>query len=258
MPGDIRDRTTARWGVALVVTTLIVALAAGLFSLAAAPKYVSTVNILVGPVTADVDTLRAAESLTSTYSQVLVSTGAIQEAAESVEMTPTAVTEAADVTFNVETRIVTLRVTTEAPAASRGIATSLTGQLTQLIGTVDPTAPSALSILSVQPQTAEEVPRSALRYAALGGAAWLLLTVGVLAAFASRPGSEVRAWTRRPAAASREASSEEPSERDVDPGAEQVEPLRRDVDPGAEGVEPTLLDTFDDRESVDDRDSLRR
>jgi len=40
---------------------------------------------------------------------------------------------------------------------------------------VDPSAPGAVTILSVRPQTAEEVRPSATRYAILGGAGWLLL-----------------------------------------------------------------------------------
>lgn len=235
LPGDYKNRTMYTWATALALTTLMVALAAALFSMAAPPKYVSTVNILVGPVTSDVDTLRAAESLTSTYSQVLVSAEAVQNAADSVGMSAKEVADDAVVTFNNETRIVTLTVTTSTSSASRGIASSLTRQLTTLVGTVDPTSPGALSILSVQPQTAERAPRSILRYAVLGGAAWLLLAVGVLAALASRPGGVGRFTAfRSPAAPPAAALS------------------RSDVDSIAEQVKRKVLD------SLDDRDSLRR
>lgn len=219
-----------------MVTTLMVALAAGLFALSSPSKYVSTANILVGPVTADVDTLRASELLTSTYSQVLVSPEAVAEAAGTVGMTPKAVTKAAGVTFNTETRIVTLSVTTTSDAASRQIATSLTGQLTQRVGTVDPTSPGALSILSVQPQTAEELPRSFLRYAALGGVGWLLLAAGVLAALGARPGSVLRGSG---------SGGTRPST-----GAPTTPLSRQDVDSIAERVESKVLASLDDRASV--------
>ncbi len=178
-----------KWAIALSVTTVIVALAAGLVASALPPKYVSKVSLLVGPVTGDVDTLRASELLTSTYSQLLLNPSAVQEAATSVGMSADDVSEDSVVTFNTDTRIVTMTVTTGTAATSTRIASSLTRQLADQVGTVDPSAPGAVTILSVRPQTAEEVRPSATRYAILGGAGWLLLVAALLAAFATRGGS---------------------------------------------------------------------
>jgi capsular polysaccharide biosynthesis protein len=178
-----------KWAIALSVTTVMVALAAGLVASALPPKYVSKVSLLVGPVTGDVDTLRASELLTSTYSQLLLNPSAVQEAAASVGMSADDVSEDSVVTFNTDTRIVTMTVTTGTAATSTRIASSLTRQLADQVGTVDPSAPGAVTILSVRPQTAEEVRPSATRYAILGGAGWLLLVAALLAAFATRGGS---------------------------------------------------------------------
>lgn len=177
----------------LILTSLMVAAAGGLFALATPKEYVSSASVLVGPVTSDVDTLRAAESLTSTYSQLYVRPKALQTVADQVGLTSEEVDDASDVTFNTETRIVTLTVTTSSASVTQRIASGLTAQLTNFVGTVDPTAPGALRVISVQPQTTEEVSRSVVRYAALAGVGWLLLAVGVLAAFSSRPADPARA-----------------------------------------------------------------
>ena len=171
--------------IGVVLTTLMVAIAGALYALASPPRYVATSTLLVGPVTSDVDTLRAAQSLTNTYSQLMVSPTAVQDAGRRAGLSSAAVTDAANVTFNSDTRIVVLNVTTDTSAQSRVIASTLTTELTRTVGTVDPTAPGALRVLTAQPQTAEEVTRSPVRYAILGGVGWLLLAIAVLAAFAA-------------------------------------------------------------------------
>ncbi len=171
--------------IGVVLTTLMVAIAGALYALASPPRYVATSTLLVGPVTSDVDTLRAAQSLTNTYSQLMVSPTALQDAGRRAGLSSSAVSDAANVTFNSDTRIVVLNVTTDTSAQSRVIASTLTTELTRTVGTVDPTAPGALRVLTAQPQTATEVTRSVARYAILGGVGWLLLAIAVLAAFAA-------------------------------------------------------------------------
>ncbi|MGA8211192.1 MAG: hypothetical protein WB441_11540 [Nocardioidaceae bacterium] len=178
----MRSRTAA-----LVVTTLVVALVAGIVAAASPPKYVSTTSLLVGPVTSDLNTLRASESLTSTYSQLLLRPAALAEVGGFVSMSPKEVEAASDVKFNTETRIVTLTVTTGSATQSPRIASALTARLTRLVGTIDPTSPGALQILTEQPQTVTTVSRSVTRYALLAAVGWLLLAAAVVAAFAARP-----------------------------------------------------------------------
>jgi len=232
LSGDRDKRRVWKWVVSLIVTTAMVALAAGMFAQASPPRYVSTASVLVGPVTSDVDTLRASQSLTSTYSQLLLRADALAQVSQEVGMTSKEISDDSDVTFNVDTRIVTLTVTTESADTSARIASTLTTQLTRLVGTVDPTAPGALSILSVQPQTAEPLERSVARYAALGGIGWLLLAIGVLAAFAARPGSE-RERERTGAVDTSVAAHAEP--------AYEPTPERRDAELIAEQVRQRVL-----------------
>lgn len=222
LPGDRSQRSVVKFVITLALTTIIVAVATGLFALTAPSKYVSTTSLLVGPVSSDADTLKASTSLTSTYSQLLLRPQALAKVGQTVQMSAKQVNDDADVSFNVDTRIITLTVTTGSPATSRQIASSLTAQLTRLVGTVDPTAPGSLTILSVQPQTAVEVARSPIRYALLGGAAWLLVAVGVIAAFAARSNASERERTGtapRPATTPTRAVL---SRQDVESIAEQV------------------------------------
>ena len=200
--------TSRRVVVGLIVTSLIVAVAAALFALSRPPQYVATSTLLVGPVTSDVDTLRAAQSLTNTDSQLLVSPTALRDAARRGGMSAAAGHDARSVTFNVDTRIVVLKVTTDTAQKSRTIASSLVTDLTRTVGTVDPTAPGALRVLTAQPQTAVKVARSVLRYAVLGGVGWLILGIAVLAAFAATP-----------AGSSRSAGSRSRRDADLDGGA---------------------------------------
>jgi capsular polysaccharide biosynthesis protein len=169
----------------LMITTILVAAIAGLVAYSSPPRYVSSTSILVGPVSSDVDTLRASQSLTSTYSQLLLRPEAVQVVAAQVRLAPSQVFADADVNFNTDTRIVTLTVSTDREITAQQIAESLTAQLTKLIGTIDPTAPGAAQILSAQPQTAVAVSRSPARYALLAGAGWVLLGLAVFAAFAA-------------------------------------------------------------------------
>jgi capsular polysaccharide biosynthesis protein len=185
LPTDEFYGTLRRRAPVLVLTTVLVALAAGIWAHSAAARYVSTTSVLVGPVSSDVDTLRASQSLTSTYSQLILRPEALQRIAAQVQRSPSELANASDVTFNTDTRIVTLTVTTDRPRLSINIASGLTTQLTRLIGTIDPTAPGVAQILSARPQDAVAVTRSWPRYALLGGAGWLLLVLGVLAALAA-------------------------------------------------------------------------
>jgi capsular polysaccharide biosynthesis protein len=181
----------------LMITTILVAAIAGLVAYSSPPRYVSSTSILVGPVSADVDTLRASQSLTATYSQLLLRPEAVQQVAAQVRLAPSQVFADADVNFNTDTRIVTLSVSADRQIAAQQIAESLTAALTSLIGTIDPTAPGAASILSAQPQTAVAVSRSPARYALLAGAGWVLLGLAVFAAFAAtRESSSVSAGQR--------------------------------------------------------------
>lgn len=185
LPGDGTSKPIGRWVVALVLTTLVVATTAGLVAANLPSRYVSVTSFLVGPVTSDLDTLRASESLTSTYSQLLLRPQALQQTAQLVQRSPKMIADDSDVTFNTETRIVTLTVDTDQARASERIAASLTTQLTQLVGTIDPTSPGALRILSVQPQDSVPVTRSPIRYALLAGAGWILIVASLVAALAA-------------------------------------------------------------------------
>jgi capsular polysaccharide biosynthesis protein len=190
LPTDQFHGTLRRRAPIVLLTTVLVALAAGLWAHASAVRYVSTTSILVGPVSSDVDTLRASQSLTSTYSQLILRPEATQRIATRLQLAPSQIADASDVTFNTDTRIVTLTVTTARARRSINIASGLTTQLTRLIGTIDPTAPGVAQVLSAQPQDAVAVTRSWPRYALLGGAGWLLLVLGVTAALAAGKSTE--------------------------------------------------------------------
>lgn len=191
MPGDEFSRSVRRRSGLLALSSLIVAIVAGLVAHSSAPQYVSSASFLVGPVSSpDVDTLRAAQSLTSTYSQLILSPVAVQTVAQRLLLSPASVNSAADVNFNTDTRIVTLTVTSRRPADAKDITRELTTELTALVGSLGPTSPGKVKILSTLPPTAVPVKKSALRYALLGGAGWLLLALGALAALtAGRPGA---------------------------------------------------------------------
>lgn len=232
LPTDQFYGTLRRRAPLLVLTTMLVALGAGLWAHAAPVRYVSTTSILVGPVSSDVDTLRASQSLTSTYSQLILRPEALQRIATRLQRAPSAIADASDVTFNTDTRIVTLTVTTSRARLSINIASGLTTQLTRLIGTIDPTAPGVAQVLSARPQDAIAVTRSWPRYALLGGAGWLLLVLGVTAALATgKPtestGEGLAAVSSLPVGSlpvDREAGRLQPA--DIDLIAEKVNRLR--------------------------------
>lgn len=100
-----------RWWWTLLVATWIAGLVGYLLASSLPPSYEGRARLLVGPVAADLNTLRSAAGLVPTFAELAVSHPVLEAVIESLEleMRPAALAEALSITANDTTRVMTIR-----------------------------------------------------------------------------------------------------------------------------------------------------
>jgi succinoglycan biosynthesis transport protein ExoP len=119
-----------RWWWGLLIAAWAAGIGAYVVASTIPPTYETTARMLVGPVNADLDTLRAAGALAATYSELAMSQPVMEEALEATGNPgpPIAVRATSDET----TRFVTLRVEHTDPAVGAAIADAIGDSLIRM------------------------------------------------------------------------------------------------------------------------------
>jgi succinoglycan biosynthesis transport protein ExoP len=123
-----------RWWWALLLAALLAGFAANAAASRSTPTYAAEVRMLVGPISAEFGTLRAAGELGRTYSELAASLPVLREAAKSsgVELTDTELRKAVQATSNEISRLVTVSVQYEDPKRAADFANAIAARLRQL------------------------------------------------------------------------------------------------------------------------------
>lgn len=124
-----------RWVMTLIVATGIAAGAGYLVASATPPSYESQVKLLVGPISADANTVRGASELAQTYAQLVTSDEVLAGVVEETglrELPATILREAIDARADTVTRIITITVRTQRADHAAALATALANQLQAL------------------------------------------------------------------------------------------------------------------------------
>ena len=136
--------TARRWWWTLLVATWIAGLAGYLVATRIPPTYEARALMLVGPVGADLTTLRGSGQLTLTYAELVTVKPRLEAAISQVgaNMTVNDLRQATRVTANDTSRTLTIRVQDGDPATAAKLANTLAGLLTALVsqGTERPEA----------------------------------------------------------------------------------------------------------------------
>ena len=122
-----------RWWWTLLVAAWVAALSGYLVASRITPTYEAQVQLLVGPINTDSDTLRASGLLVQTYATLAIGPGVLQSAAQElggvdpVKLAPNVRATASDVT-----RVLQIRVQDADPAHAASIANTMANELIQL------------------------------------------------------------------------------------------------------------------------------
>jgi receptor protein-tyrosine kinase len=119
-----------RWWWLLVASTIVAAVAGYAVVSRQDPRYQANAKVLVGPLSADIDTLRAASQLSQTYADLARSRPLWDQAAEGLGVS-LADTEV-EATPNEVTRIITLSVTDPRPEVAADVANEFADNLVEL------------------------------------------------------------------------------------------------------------------------------
>jgi polysaccharide biosynthesis transport protein len=123
-----------RWWVTLLVGTWVAALVGYALASQIQPVYESRARVLVGPINADVDTLRASSFLVVTYGELVESDQVLQQTIDSLGLDTSVGRLRDDVTTtaNDQTRFLTIRARNADSQAAAGITQALVDQLIAL------------------------------------------------------------------------------------------------------------------------------
>ena len=122
-----------RWWWTLLVATWVAALAGVLVASRITPTYEAQVQMLVGPVNTDIDTLKASGLLVQTYAQLAISPPLLQSTArEFPGVDPLKLGQAVRTTASDVTRVLQIRVQDSDPARAAKIANSMADELIQI------------------------------------------------------------------------------------------------------------------------------
>lgn len=123
-----------RWWWALLLAGVLAGFAANFAASRSTPTYAAEVRMLVGPISAEFGTLRAAGELGRTYSELVASLPVLREAAKSsrVELSDTELRKAVHATSNEISRLVTVSVQYHDPNRARDFANAIAERLRQL------------------------------------------------------------------------------------------------------------------------------
>jgi capsular polysaccharide biosynthesis protein len=123
-----------RWWWTLVVATVIAAVAGFLVGSRIAPTYASQATLLVGPVTSDLDTIRASGQIAHTYAELVTSQPILQGtiAQLGLPVTVEELRENVRASANEVTRLLTIEVRDDDSERAARVANSLAAALVQL------------------------------------------------------------------------------------------------------------------------------
>jgi len=109
-----------RWLVALIAVTVLAAGGAAAYSLLSPPRYAATTQLLVGPINADAESIKASSQLIGTYASLVVSPAALGQAATAVGggRSASEIEKATSVQFSSATRLLDVTVTLDSPEAA--------------------------------------------------------------------------------------------------------------------------------------------
>jgi capsular polysaccharide biosynthesis protein len=149
-----------RWLVALIAVTVLAAGGAVAYSLTQAPQYQATTQLLVGPINADADSIKASQALIGTYAELVISPSAMSQAATAVGTGTTAamVREGTDVQFSTTTRLLEVSVTLGSPDGAARAADTLANVLKNEVSRTQGATTGAGSLSTVIPATPDPEP----------------------------------------------------------------------------------------------------
>jgi succinoglycan biosynthesis transport protein ExoP len=122
-----------RWWWTLLVSTWVAGLAGFILGSQIPPTYESRVRVLVGPVNADLNTIRASGSLVLTYAELAVSRPLIESTITELglNLDPSVLRQQIRTTANDSTRFLTVTVRDGDPKQAAALANGLVGELVQ-------------------------------------------------------------------------------------------------------------------------------
>lgn len=124
----------ARWWWTILVAAWIAGLVAFVVGSDLPRTYEAKARLLVGPVTADIDTLRASAGLIPTFVELATSEPTLDRVAQRVGEDPTVIGDSVTVTGNDTTRVISVRARSHDPAEAAAIAEGIGQQLLSLHG----------------------------------------------------------------------------------------------------------------------------
>lgn len=193
----------SRWWWTIVVSAWIAGLGAFVIGSGLPPTYEAKARLLVGPVTADVNTLKGSAGLIPTFVELATDGSTLRTVGAQVNETSAALLERVTVTGNDVTRVISIRARSHDPAEAATIANDISVQLLKLQSPGTQLPEGQLTVLEpASPPTDPIAPDVSLlvvlaSVAGAVGALVLILVVEYLSDSIRDP-SEVAALTQAP------------------------------------------------------------
>ncbi len=172
-----------RWWYLIAIGALIAALAGAVAFSQSEARYRAEADLLVGPVNAPVDTLRASSLLTQSYAEIAVSTTFLLDVRDRANLSLGAddLQEQITTTANDNTRVLNILVDSDTPATAALIANSVADELIVVSGERDDREAGRIRLLTEAVAPSEAVPRPValmtLLSAVAGGVVMAVLAV---------------------------------------------------------------------------------
>jgi uncharacterized protein involved in exopolysaccharide biosynthesis len=170
-----------RWWWLVGAAALVAALVAWLVAGSAPKTYQAETKLLVGPVSADFDTLHASGELGKTYAELATSRPLLDAAARAARSSPPPSDGAVSATSNDVTRIVEVRVTDRSGTRAARLANALAAQLVKLRGRLPVQQADAADAIMRDPELAPLARRQRQAVRAAVGRLGLSSSAGDLA-----------------------------------------------------------------------------